>query len=135
MRWPAARQVRVPSRWFYRATGDRLSWTDTGPSRPFRCRDKRTSHTIGGAPAVADLRADAGRSWTIANRCQRPRGAGQSEPMFPSPEFSDVRRRRDGERVQRIFVHTDRNLPVTSRRVPDVVSPSDNTRAAGRSLA
>ena len=63
------------------------------------------------------------------------RGAGQPELMFPCLEFSDVWRCRDGGRLQRVSVHTDRNLPMTSRRVPDVVSPSDNARAAGRSIA
>jgi hypothetical protein len=63
------------------------------------------------------------------------RGAGQPELMFPRLEFSDVRRCRDGGRLQRVSVHTDRNLPMTSRRVPDVVSPSLNARAAGRSIA
>ena len=53
----------------------------------------------------------------------------------PCLEFSDVCRCRDGGRLQRVSVHTDRNLPMTSRRVPDVVSPSDNARAAGRSIA
>jgi hypothetical protein len=62
------------------------------------------------------------------------RGAGQPELMFPCLEFSDVCRCRDGGPLQRVSVHTDRKLPMTSRSVPDVVSPSDNARAAGRSI-
>jgi hypothetical protein len=63
------------------------------------------------------------------------RGAGQPELMFPCIEFSDVCRCRDGGRVRRVCVDTDRNLPITSRRVTDVVGPSDTARAAGGSIA
>ena len=90
------------------------------------------------AAIVLSGRAQAPRcapSWVIADRCRRVAGAGQPELMFPFLEFSDVWRCRDGGRLQRVVVHTDRNLPMTSRRVPDVVSRSDNARGAGRSIA
>jgi hypothetical protein len=55
--------------------------------------------------------------------------------MFSCLEFSDVKRLREGDRLQRVFVDADRNLPTISRRVPEVLSPSDHAGAAGRSIA
>ena len=57
------------------------------------------------------------------------------ELMFPRLESANLCTCRDGGRLQRVSIRRDRNLPMTSRRVPDVVSPSDNARAAGRPIA
>jgi hypothetical protein len=86
-----------------------------------RCRAERTA----GAPA----------SWTIANRCRRVAGAGQSELMLPCLESSDVCRCRDDGPLQGDFVRPDTHLPMTSRIAPEVVGLSDIARAAGRSIA
>ena len=100
-----------------------------------RSSSGRSSRSCRDRAAGPSARPDRAPSWMIASRCRRSRGAGQPELMFPCLEFSDVCRCRDGGPLQRVSVHTDRNLPMTSRRVPDVVSPSDNARAAGRSIA
>jgi hypothetical protein len=99
-------------------------WPPPGPYVPLGGRHGRSSRScrdVLPGRAQGPSARPLGRSRIVV---EGSRGAGQPELMFPCLEFSDVCRCRDG----------GRNLPMTSRRVPDVVSPSDNARAAGRSI-
>jgi hypothetical protein len=110
-----------------RASARIRSRTRSSSDRSSRsCRDRAAR------PSARPQARPLGRSRIVVEGSP---GAGQPELMFPCLEFSDVCRCRDGGPLRRVSVHTDRNLAMTSRRVPDVGSPSDNARAAGRSIA
>jgi hypothetical protein len=142
-RWAATSRHRgsadagVDRRWAVLAEDDERCWSSRSAfacvvARLVAARIRSRTRSCCWGRAQAPSARPLGRSRIVV---EGSRGAGQSELMLPCLESSDVCGCRDCGRLQRVFVHTNRNLPTTSRRVPDVASPSDNARAAGRSIA
>ena len=72
----------------------------------------------------AEHKARARASWTIANRCRRVAGAGQPE-LMPLFEFSEVCRCRCLRQWSTSWRLRSQRIG-TSRRVPDIVSPTQD---------